>query len=278
MCAHCTRVIANIANRLPNNANLLISIICSLICVICDYSCKILFMETNTREGRDHLLPASILVAAILISGSIIYLVRSGNVRSEPNPAADNGQVQIGGAQKTSDRDVVLGEADAPVTLIEYGDYQCPFCGRFFTDTEPGLREEYIKTGKVKMAFRNFQFLGPESIAAAEAAECAKDQGKFWNYHDALFRAEVADGVESNGNLSRELFLKLAKELSLDTPAFTACFDSGKYKSLIENDLTDAQKYGVDSTPTTFINGQLIQGAQPYAQFKTLIDNLLAGR
>lgn len=243
-------------------------------------------IEENSSP-KDRTLPASILVAAILISGSIIYAVgvfNSGGRAGKPNTNSGSGivnaftlcydsgkyaaQVQkdtadaqalgvnstpttfvngeeIQGAvpypqfqaaienalksnqvptvvsnqpstKEISSRDVVLGDPKAPVTLIEYGDYQCPFCGRFFKDTEPLIRENYIKTGKVKMVFRNFQFLGSESVSAAEAAECAKDQGKFWAYHDALYTTELNDGKENNGNLTRELFIDLAKSTGLD--------------------------------------------------------------
>src|SRR5438445_241821 len=123
-----------------------------------------------------------------MISGSIVYLVGSKN-----NAALQAGQNQNGaaavaaGLPPVGGRDVVLGDANAPVTFIEYGDYQCPFCGQFFTQVESKLRDSYAKTGRVKMVFRSFQFLGPESTAAAGAAECAKDQSKFWSYHDALY-------------------------------------------------------------------------------------------
>jgi protein-disulfide isomerase len=112
--------------------------------------------------------------------------------------------------------DVILGDPNAPVTVIEYGDYQCPFCARFYTDIEPLIRDQYIKTGKVKMVFRNYPFLGPESTAAAEAVECAKDQGKYWEFHDALYAAEAIDGREHNNNLNRELFLTIAQDLKLN--------------------------------------------------------------
>lgn len=228
------------------------------------------------REKRDYLLPASIFVAAILISGSIVYLVGSrstGGVRGK-----DSGElaaIKETAELKTSDRDVILGDPKAPVTLIEFGDYQCPFCGRFFEQVEPPLRENYIKTGKVKMVFRNFQFLGPESTAAAEAAECAKDQQKFWAYHDALYAAEIKDGRENNGNLTRGLFLKIADDLNLNHSQFTSCFDGGKYKAQIDKDNEVARTLGVNSTPTTFVNDQKIQGALPYAQFKVAIDSIL---
>lgn len=230
---------------------------------------------------RDYILPASILIAGVMISGSIVYLVGSKNSGVNlPAAALDgkNNELAAVGAvavQEISSRDVVLGDPKAPVAVIEYGDYQCPFCGRFFSQIEPPLRDEYIKTGKVKMAFRNLQFLGAESMAAAAAAECAKDQKQFWAYHDVLYRAEIADGEENNGNLTRNLFLKLASGLGLDAAAFTSCLDSGKYSALVADDTSRAQQAGINSTPTTFINGQKLPGAQPYAQFKAAIDNAL---
>jgi len=234
-------------------------------------------MEENSNS-KNNTLPVSILVAAVLISGSIIYAVgvfnsggRAGKTSADLKSAAADQALK----QEISPRDVVLGDPKAPVTLIEYGDYQCPFCGKFFKDVEPPLRENYIKTGKVKMVFRNFQFLGPESTNAAEAAECAKDQGKFWTYHDALYAAELKDGEENNGNLKKELFIALAKSAGLDINAFTSCYDSGKYAAQVQKDTEDGQALGVNSTPTTFINGEKTQGALPYSQFQTIIENAL---
>ncbi len=231
----------------------------------------------NQGRQKDYLLPVSILAAGIMISGSIIYLV--GSKGEQPSlPAADGNErvaTDLSATPRISQYDVILGDPKAPITLIEYGDYQCPFCGRFFMETESSLREEYIKTGKVKMIFKNFQFLGPESVAAAEAAECAKDQKQFWTYHDALYNAEVKDGVEYNGNLSRDLFLKMAGDLNLNISEFTQCFDSKKYSSRVSQDAADAQSAGIRSTPTVFVNDKKIEGALPYAQFKSVIDSFL---
>lgn len=112
--------------------------------------------------------------------------------------------------------DVVLGQANAPVTVIEYGDYQCPFCARWFETIEPQLKSTYVDTGKVKFIFRNYPFLGAESEASAEAAECAKDQGAYWAYHNALYTAEAQDGHENNGNLNKDLFVSIASDLKLN--------------------------------------------------------------
>ncbi len=143
-------------------------------------------------SGRDYFLPISILIAGAMISGSIIYLVgnKNGAVGAAPVAAGGGDQLAAVGAVALdlAPRDVILGDPKAPVTVIEYGDYQCPYCGKFFSEDEIPLRDEYIKTNKVRMIFRNFQFLGPESNAAASAAECAKDQKQFWAYHDSIYR------------------------------------------------------------------------------------------
>jgi protein-disulfide isomerase len=232
-------------------------------------------MASPSNGGPAWLLPASILLAAVIIAGAIIYLVHSGGGTATPGTDGTDDTSQDLPSPTVSDRDVLLGNADAPVSIIEYGDYQCPFCSEFFVDTEPTLRAQYIQTGKAKMVFRNFSFLGPESDAAAAAAECAKDQQHFWEYHDALYSAEHKDANENNGNLNRALFMKLATDLKLDTAAFGKCIDSGTYATKAQTDTDDAQQYGVQSTPTVFINEEKIEGALPTSQFTTLIDSFL---
>lgn len=236
----------------------------------------------DQKPQKDYMLPASILVAGIMVSASIIYLVGNKNGGAAAGPAGNPGRelaaagAVAGGPAEVGGRDVILGDPNAPVTLIEYGDFQCPFCARFHSQVGPRLREEYIKPGKVKMVFRNFQFLGPESVAAAEAAECAKDQGKFWAFHDALYDEEIRDGQEHNGNLNRSFFVSTAQSLGLNVGDFTACVDSGKYADKVAKDTEEAQGAGVNSTPTTFVNGRLVRGAVPYDQFKAVIEEELA--
>ena len=238
-------------------------------------------MEPQTSSKSSYVLPVSILVAAFIVAGAIVYSVERGK---SPSPRAENpgqlGQAQPsnnGDISKITDRDVILGDPKAPVTVVEYGDYQCPFCGRFFTGVESSLRADYVKTGKVKMIFRNFAFLGTESTAAAEAAECAKDQHQFWAYHDALYVAEMKDGRENNGNLTPALFTQIAKDLKLDVPAFTSCLASNKYADQIAKDTAAGQAFGVNSTPTSFVNGVQVQGAVPYSQFKPVVEKALQG-
>lgn len=237
-------------------------------------------MET---KQKDYILPASIIAAAVLISGSIIYLVGSSKNGTGGNGGGRNPVINDS-VQKQNPRDVILGDAKAPVTIIEYGDYQCTFCVRFSQTTETTIRENYVKAGKVKMVFRNFQFLGAESELAAQAAECAKDQGNFWAYHNAIYQAEAKDGRENNGNLNKALFVQLAKDVVLDVDKFTSCYDSGKYVDSVKEDTKNAAVLGVESTPTFFVNGQLVKGAQPFEDasgnpnitpFKPLIESFL---
>jgi protein-disulfide isomerase len=232
--------------------------------------------------GGANFLPISILVAGVMISGSILYAMNKGP--ASPKAEAPTGGAPTGAAPTVDrgallaiqERDVILGDPKAKVTIIEYGDYQCPFCVRFFEQTEQQIIEEYVKTGKAKFIFRDLAFLGPESVEAGEAAECAKDQGKFWVFHDALYTAEGKDGQEHNGNLNRELFMQIAGQVGMNTTQFGECYDTNKYAQAVQDVVKAAQSNGVNATPTSFVNDQMIQGAQPFAAFKTAIDAALA--
>ncbi|MEK7608665.1 MAG: DsbA family protein [Patescibacteria group bacterium] len=222
--------------------------------------------RSEAQASTPYLIPGSIVLAGIIIAGAVIYSNGGflGTPRNAEPPAAAGLEVQAD--------DVVLGNAKAKVTIIEYGDYQCPYCAKFFAEVEPAIKEKYVKTGKAKFIFRSFQFLGPESGVAAEAVSCAQDQGKFWEYHDAIFTEEYRDGQEHNGNLNRELFLKLAESLGLNKEQFSSCVDEKKYATKVGEDRTRAGAVGVDSTPTTFVNGVMVKGAVPIDQISAVID------
>ena len=165
-----------------------------------------------------------------------------------------------------------MGDPDAPVTIIEFADFQCPYCGRFFAETKPQIDEQYMQSGEVRFAYFNFAFLGPESNWAAEAAECASDQNKFWEYHDKLYASQAG---ENQGAFNKDNLKKFAEELGLDTSTFDECLDSGKYTQLVQDESSLASSIGVRSTPTFLINGQAVVGAQPYEIFQQTIDSLL---
>ena len=164
------------------------------------------------------------------------------------------------------------GDPDAPVTIIEFADFQCPYCGRFFAETKPQIDEQYMQSGKVRFGYFDFAFLGQESNWAAEAAECASDQNKFWEYHDTLYSSQSG---ENQGAFNKNNLKKFAEELGLDTSAFNECLDSGKYTQLIKEESSAASSIGVRSTPTFLINGQPLVGAQPFEVFQQTIDPLL---
>ena len=164
------------------------------------------------------------------------------------------------------------GDPNAPVAIIEFADFQCPYCGRFFAQTEPQIDKAYIQSGKVRFGYFGFAFLGQESNWAAEAAECAADQNKFWEYHDKLYGSQSG---ENQGAFNKDNLKKFAGELKLDISAFNECLDSGKYTQLIQEESSTASSIGVRSTPTFLINGQAIVGAQPFEIFQQTIDSLL---
>jgi len=169
----------------------------------------------------------------------------------------------------------VLGSASAPVTIVEYGDFQCPSCGAFFRSVEPRLIADYINTGKAKLVFKNFAWIGDESRRAAEAAACAGAQGRFWAYHDVLYSSQHGEnlGAFSASNLKR-----LADQVGLDRGAFDPCVDGRAYKAAIDADMSEVRSLGLNGTPSFTINGQRLAGSLDYSFFASAIDRQLAGR
>jgi protein-disulfide isomerase len=167
------------------------------------------------------------------------------------------------------DDDPSWGPEDAPVTIVEFSDFQCPYCARFVTQTYPQIKQQY--EGKVRFVFRDFPLTQIHENAqnAAEAAGCANEQGKFWEYHDMLFTNQSALDVAS--------LKSYASQLGLDSATFDQCLDSGKYAEEIQKDLQDGNQYGVQGTPSFFVNGLLVSGAQPFSVFQAVIDAALEG-
>ncbi len=169
-----------------------------------------------------------------------------------------------------------LGDPNAPVKITEYADFQCPYCMHYWQQTEPQIIEQYVKTGKVFYEYRSVgAFLGAESGAAAEAAYCAGDQGKFWEYHDTLFSHWTGENV---GDFSEHNLQQYAASTGLDQQAFNDCLSSGKYAARVQQDVKDARAAGVSATPSFLINGQLLEGAQPFEAFQQMIEAALQGK
>jgi len=159
----------------------------------------------------------------------------------------------------------VKGDANAPVTIIEFSDFECPFCKRFVSQTLPQIEEKYIKTGKVKFVYKNFP-LGfyQNSQKAAEAAACSKDQGKFWEMHDMLFNKGVKVGIDG--------FKQYAVDLGLDATKFNTCLDTDAKASEVQTDLAEGSAAGIRGTPGFLINGKKLSGAQPFEVFQQMIE------
>ena len=168
-----------------------------------------------------------------------------------------------------------MGDPNAPVHIIEFGDFQCPYCLKFWSETEPQLIEEYVNTGKVYFEYRSVgEFLGPESAWAAEGAYCAGDQGMFWEFHDTLFTNWTGENV---GDYTKDKLIQYAETLKLDMNEFESCINNGKHESTVEQDASDAEAAGVRATPTFFINGVKVEGAQPFEIMKKYIEDALNG-
>lgn len=167
------------------------------------------------------------------------------------------------------DDDHVKGDSDAPVTIVEWSDFECPFCARFYRDTLAQIESEYIDTGKVKLVYRDFPLgFHAQAQKSAEAAECAGEQDKFWEMHDILFEQGVAGGVDS--------FKQFASDIGLNTAEFNECLDSGSMAAEVAKDMRDGQAVGITGTPGFIINGKKVSGAQPFSAFKQVIDAALA--
>jgi len=167
-----------------------------------------------------------------------------------------------------------MGDPNAPVHIVEYVDFQCPFCLRFWQETEPQLIEEYVNTGQVYFEVRSYAFLGPESLWAAEAAYCAGDQDQFWEFHDTLFANWTGENV---GDFTHEKLIQYAESIGLEMDEFEECLSEEKHRETVEQDKVEAEADGVDATPTFIINGTRVEGAQPFDVFKHIIEEILNG-
>ncbi|MDD9812872.1 MAG: thioredoxin domain-containing protein [Thaumarchaeota archaeon] len=192
----------------------------------------------------------------------------------EPPPAEPTPELLLSNASP------FLGNPAAPVTLIEFGDYQCAFCHRHFERTEPTIVSEYVETGKVRMLFKDFVVIGPDSVTAARAAHCAGDQGLFWEFHDAIYEAY---GGERTGWASLAGMRQIAGGVGgLDAGAWGSCMDAGTHEARIGASSADARALGLSGTPAFYVIGSdgdvyLMRGARPLAEFVDVLDRAIAG-
>ena len=198
---------------------------------------------------------------------------------AQPAQAAGPSQPQI--FRVSLDDDPFKGDPDAPVTIVEFSDFQCPFCSRFFQQTLPAIEDNYINTGKVKFVYRDLPLdsLHPNARPSAIAAECAGEQGWFWAYHDVLFENQSQWAGLASEDLENSL-KQYAQDLSLDVPSFENCLSSDKIADEVNKDALEARSYGISGTPTFFIGTEKdgfikLVGAQPYSSFQRAIDSHL---
>jgi protein-disulfide isomerase len=218
------------------------------------------------------------IVAGVFALLFIVTFLGKGDTTTPTQPTAPAPQDEFPivslDMKKAADDDAFIGNADAPVTIIEFSDYECPFCGRFFAQTLPSIKSKYIDTGKVRLVYRDFPLsFHANAQKAAEAAECAGQQGKYFEMHDKIFQGQTSLSVDN--------FKKWAADISLNTATFNTCLDSGATVAEIQKDLQEGTAYGVRGTPGFFVgktNGntaQLISGAYPFQAFEQIIDAAL---
>ncbi len=267
-------------------------------------------MSEHVKSGTEALyLPVSILFAAIILSASIFVAgsgvgnslselsktisgIRggtappqgsgnAGNVAAapQPNPQPAQQTTEIKGLLQGAA--AVQGKQDAPIVIIEYSDYQCPFCRKWFNDSKAQLDKEYIETGKVLFVYKDFPLnFHPMAPVYSEAARCAGDQQKYWEMHDKIFTEQAKFGQGTISNLTKEDVKKWGQDLGLNSSQFNTCLDTGKYTSAVQANFNEGSSIGVTGTPSFVIGkadgtGQLIVGAQPYSVLKSAIDGLL---
>jgi len=240
------------------------------------------FQEQKLSFSNNLSVPIAIVIAGLMIAGAIIVtnqnpkislketgqqaaqILPDANSPTQPSSEQPSQKPAVVEFEITKD-DHIRGDFNAPITLVEFSDFECPFCERHFS-TLNKILSDY--KGKVRLVYKHFPLgFHPNAQKAAEASECADEQGKFWEYHDKLFENQPT-------GYSLEKFKQWAKELGLNINKFNDCLDSGKYAQKVQADYQEGLQKGVNGTPATFINGQLVSGALPYESFKQIIDNL----
>jgi len=221
--------------------------------------------EKRARQERNQRIMIIVGVSVVALAVALLLILPTlqpvGNIAQ--HPAMNRPQVKFN----------AMGNPNAPVKIIEYSDFQCPYCGQFVLKTEQQIIDAYIATGKVYFEYHSFgDFIGAESVRAAEAAYCAGDQEKFWEMHDIIFANQTGENV---GAFTDKRLTAFAENIGLDKAKFNECFTSGKYANQVKQDGVEAAKAGVKATPSFVINGKLLEGAQPFSEFQKEIEALL---
>jgi len=238
-------------------------------------------IEKKDSSRSNISVPISIIIAGLIIAGAVILNGGTGKkntstgqtaqvqaLPSNPEPSSlPTGQPSTVQIFEITKDNHIRGDFNAPITLVEFSDFECPFCAKHYP-TLKKIMNDY--QDKVRLVYKHFPLsFHPNGQKAAEASECADEQGKFWEYHDKLFENLATSGY------SLANFKQWAKDLRLNSGKFNECLDSGKFAQKVQADFQEGSQKGVTGTPATFVNGQLISGALPYASFKQVIDSIL---
>jgi len=215
-----------------------------------------------------------------ILFGIIMSIIAVGVILiySTSSVETANTDVRLHGTISTTTGSPIIGSPSAPITIVEFGDYQCHQCYNWFHNTKPSVFQNYVDTGKVNLVFVDLAFLGRDSPKAAQASYCAEDQGKYWEYHNQLYISQESE--IDNGWANSDRLKSFAFSLGLDPELFDSCLDSGKYAKRVQSNIAEAKKFGVSGTPTFFIvgpNGQQekLVGAQPYSVFTQVLDSMI---
>ena len=227
----------------------------------------------------------SLAIGATIASITIVIVILGMNssfndqgLLIEPAPKMEQVEpAEITMGTFVSNGSSILGNPNAPITLVEFGDYQCHYCNVFFESIEEDIIKNYVETGKVKMIFKDYNIIGPDSVRASQGAHCANEQGLFWEYHDILYTNWTG---ENNGWSSGTNLANFAQEINLNMNKWTECMMEQNHSQTILNSNDDAKALGLTGTPAFFIinsNGDVTKlvGAQPFEVFKTTFDNML---
>lgn len=231
--------------------------------------------QEKANKNQNQQIAGAILVAGLFIAGAI--LIKDSN---PSRPQAEVAKQEVSSPinlPPVSSNDRVLGVNSAKVTIVEYADFQCPFCGKFYKEVKDGLIKDYIEKGQVRFIYRDFAFLGEESTKSALGGRCANEQGKFWEYHDYLYSNQSG---ENRGAFNNENLKSFAVTLGLDKKSFDQCFDSNKYVDQIAQEKQLGKLAGVKGTPKGFIlvNDKVvdtIDGAESANEVKLKIEKSL---
>lgn len=218
-------------------------------------------------------LGAALVVAVLVVLGVISLVDRPApeGTASTPNDPVTAARLAV--PRRQADDPLALGRVDAPVVIAEWGDFQCPFCRLYTERTEPALLQRYVDAGQVRIEWHDFAYLGPESVLAARAARAAGRQGRFWPFHDVLYREQPA---ENSGAVTEASLTAQAQRLGLDVNRFRTDLADPAIARAVADDQAAGSRIGVTGVPSFLMGDQLIFGAQPTATFEQAIDAALA--